>query len=308
MISLVVPSRNRAHTLRLIGDSFFAQQDVSEIIFVLDACTDDSEAVIGALATRYPSIRTIVLSNEARRGAPYNRVKGFRAASNDFIAFSDDDVHLEPGYLATCLRKLQETGAAFVSGRRVTKTPYQTPEQAIAAFGDGTAGGPVFRKAICEIRHEARFTGDVRVPFTMPMGVTTKALLERFSFDSAYCRGNGYREESDYQMNAFVNGYDIVMTNDTHYVELSRWENRSGGHRISRFSQLYWSVYYTHYFFSKYYARYAARVGLRMNRHAALGLFTLRQVYALFVRPARHLHYLIPRLWRGEKAASNPAM
>lgn len=296
MITLVVPSRNRAHTIRIVGESFYSQEKVTEIIFVLDACTDETEEVIAGLAKAFPQVRTVILRNETRKGAPYNRIAGYKAATNDFIAYSDDDVYLEPGYLDVCLQKLIATGAAFVSGRRVTKQPDQTPRQAIVEFGNGTLDLPLLKATVCELRHDARFSGDVKVPFTMTMGITRKELLERFSYDTYYCRGNGYREETDYQMNAFVNGYDMLVTNDVHYVELSRWENRSGGHRMSRFHQLYWSVYFTHYFFKKYYDRYAKRLGLKTGRHTALLLFTLQQFYALFIRPIRHLHYLIPRL------------
>lgn len=293
MISLVVPSRNRAHTIRIVGESFYSQRKLSEIIFVLDACTDDSEAAIAELAAAYPAVRTVILRNETRKGAPYNRIRGYRAATNEFIAFTDDDTYLEPRYLEVCLNKLLATGAAFVSGRLVTKQPNQTPAQAIEAFGNGTVDLPLLRATTCELRHNARFSADIKVPFTVPIGVTRKELLERFSFDPFYCRGNGYREETDFQMNAFVNGYDMLVTNDVHCVELSRWENRSGGHRMSRFSQLYWSVYYTNYFFKKYYDRYARRLGLNVGRRTALALFTVQHFYGLFIRPMRRLHYLI---------------
>jgi glycosyltransferase involved in cell wall biosynthesis len=296
MISLVVPSRNRAHTIRIVGESLYRQRKVTEIIFVLDASTDDSEAVIAGLAGSFPAIRTVVLRNETRKGAPYNRIKGYRAASNDFIAFTDDDTYLEPGYLETCLNKLLASGAAFVSGRLITKLPHQTFDQAIAAFGNGTLEGPLLMPVTCELRHDARFTGDVRIPFTVPIGVTRRELLERFSYDPFYCRGNGYREETDFQMNAFVNGYEMLVTNDTHCVELSRWENRSGGQRMSRVAQFYWSIYYTNYFFGKYYQRYATRLGLRTGRRLALARFAMHQFYALFIRPARRLSHFIPRL------------
>lgn len=306
MISLIVPSRNRAHTLRIVGESLYRQNKVTEIIFVLDASTDDSEAVIDGLARSFPAIRTVVLRNESRKGAPYNRIKGYRAATNDFIAFTDDDTYLEPGYFETCLNKMLATDAAFVSGRLVTKLPNQTFDQAIAAFGNGTLDGPLLMPVTCELRHNARFTGDVRMPFTLPIGITRRALLERFSYDPFYCRGNGYREETDFQMNAFVNGYEMLVTNEVHCVELSRWENRSGGQRTSRFAQLYWSIYYTNYFFGKYYERYAERLGLRIGRRLALLTFALHQFYALFIRPVRRLPHLIPRLIPKTAAAPAP--
>lgn len=296
MITLIVPSRNRAHTLRLVAHSYYRQKPVNEIIFVCDACTDDTDAVLADLARAYPDVRTVILRNETRRGAPFNRIRGYQAASNDYILYCDDDTYMADGYAEICLRKMQETGAAIVSGRLVHKTPDQTVEQAVRAFGNGHSDGPLIRPMVCELRHDARFEGDLYVPFTIPEILTRKDLLERFSYDVAYCRGNSYREETDYQMNLFVNDYDILVTNDTHCIELSRWENRSGGQRMSRLRQLYWSIYYTNYFYQKYYDRYVRRMGLRANRYTALCAFSLRQFYALFIRPARHLGRVGARL------------
>jgi hypothetical protein len=39
----------------------------------------------------------------------------------------------------------------------------------------------------------------------------------------------------------------------------------------------------------KYYARYARRVGLRTPRAAAIAVFAVYQIYALFVRPLQRL-------------------
>ena len=50
MIPLIVPTRNRAHTLQLVAPSYFAQDDVSELIFVSDAGDDDTPAVIAEIA------------------------------------------------------------------------------------------------------------------------------------------------------------------------------------------------------------------------------------------------------------------
>ena len=52
MITMVVPTRDRAHTLRRVAPSYFCQEGVSEIIFVVDAGTDDTPSVIDDLAQR----------------------------------------------------------------------------------------------------------------------------------------------------------------------------------------------------------------------------------------------------------------
>lgn len=289
MITLIVPTRNRAHTLRRVGESFYRQEPVNEIIFVDDCGSDDSASVIAGLAGRFPQVRTRILHNDQRRGAAFSRIRGFEQATNDLIMFCDDDVFLAPDYAATCLEKLQTSDAAIVSGRLVNKRAHETPEEAVASFRERAVAQAPFRRIVCEFKVEARFDGDIRLPLTHSVILTRKALLQELSYDPFYSKGNGYREESDFQMNAFVHGHDILVTNDTHCIELSRQENPSGGQRVSRLSRLYWNVYYTNYFFRKYYARYARRVGLRMPRAGAIAVFAVYQVYALFVRPLQKL-------------------
>lgn len=285
MITLVVPTRNRAHTLRLVGETFYRQDGVSEIIFVDDAGIDDTPAVLAELARRFPAIPTRILRNSGRRGAAYSRTAGYESAANEYVMFCDDDVYLEPGYARTCLDKLQKTGASIVSGRLVHKRPLQTPEAAIEAFGYGSSRQAPFRSLFIEFRVEALFSRDITLPLTHSVILTRRALLEEFGYDPFYSKGNGYREESDFQMNAFINGHTILVTNDTHCVELSRLENPSGGQRVSRFARLFWNVYYTNYFYRKYYDRYARRMSLSVPRTVAIASFAVYQLYVLFVRP-----------------------
>ncbi len=307
MITLIVPTRNRAHTLSLIGESFYRLQLVDEIIFVDDAGSDDSAKVIGAIAARHPEISTKILRNDERLGASGSRIKGYKAAKNDYIMYSDDDVYVQPNYAAVCLKKLRLTGAGIVSGRIVRMRHDQTPEAAIAAFGAGTSDLPPFRKLVCETRGEAKTDGDVRLPLTGPVILTTKALLQELSYDPFYSRGNGFREETDFQMHAFVTGHDILMTNDTYCAELSRIESKVGGQRTPRLKTFYWSVYYNAYFFRKYWDRYAAKTGVTMSRRSATALFALYQVYALFIRPFGYKYQRWVARQRERRAAARPA-
>jgi glycosyltransferase involved in cell wall biosynthesis len=308
MITLIVPTRNRAHTLRLVGETFYRQEGVSEIIFIDDAGTDDSPAVIAELAARFPEIPTQLLRNEERRGAAFSRTRGYKTATNAYIMYCDDDVYLEPGYARTCLDKLEKTGASIVSGRLVHKRASQSWQAAIEEFGYGTSRRAPFKKLFCEFRIEAKFRGDLTAPLTHSVIVTPKELLEKYGYDSFYARGNGYREESDFQLNAFVNGHTILVTNDVHCVELSRQENPSGGQRVGRLQRLFWAIYYTNYFYRKYYSRYAERLGLPVPRHLAIAAFALYQVHVLFIKPWSMLPgRLLDRLATMRQASNGPA-
>jgi glycosyltransferase involved in cell wall biosynthesis len=288
MITMVIPTRDRAHTLRRVGPSYFCQEGVSEIIFVIDAGTDETVSVVEAVARQFPNIRVKILRNPTRFGASQSRNLGVAAATNEFVLFCDDDEYLEPGYAKTCLRKLLETGGAAVSGRRVYMLDGESPDEAVRRFGNGMRRTKPFRKLLCEYVNGAKFYGDIELPFTNAIILTRRSLLQRFPFDPHYACGNGYREETDYQMNLFVHDYRIVVTNDVHSIHLAPAQIRRGGQVVSHWQRVYWSLHYTRYFYRKYYPAYAERVSLRLPRRLAVAAFACFAVYREYVRPTLH--------------------
>ena len=304
MITLIVPTRNRAHTLRLVAPSYFTQDGVSELIFVSDAGDDDTPAVIADIARQFPDKVSRMLRNETRMGASQSRNVGVAASTNEFILFCDDDEYLEAGYARILLQKLQALNAGAVSGRRIYLTPGESKANALLRFGSGLGTSKTFRPLICEYANGAKFTGDIVIPVTNAIILTKKNLLQQFPFDNYYARGNGYREETDFQMNLFVHGFDIHVTNDCHSFHLPLSQVRTGGQRTQPLKRLYWSIFYTHYFFGKYYERYARRMGLRSPRWVAVLGFTIFAVYRETLRPILHgiaMHVLARRRASAER-------
>jgi glycosyltransferase involved in cell wall biosynthesis len=288
LITLIVPTRNRAHTLRLVAPSYFAQEGVSELIFVSDAGDDDTPQVIAEIARQFPDKAWRVLRNETRQGASQSRNVGVAASTNEFTLFCDDDEYLEAGYGHVLLQKLRALNAGAVSGRRIYLKPGESRANALQRFGAGIGMSKTFRPLICEYVNGAKFTGDISIPITNAIILTKKSLLQQFPFDKYYARGNGYREETDFQMNLFVHGFDIYVTNDCHSFHLPLSEVRTGGQRTQPLKRLYWSIFYTRYFFGKYYQRYARRSGLRSPRWVALLAFAIFAVYRETLRPILH--------------------
>ena len=285
MITLIVPTCNRVHTLRRVAPSYFAQDDVSEIIFVIDGGTDETPHLLERLAAEHPAVCCTILRHSARRGAAQARNTGVAASRNDYILFCDDDQYLEPGYARICLHKLHGLGIGAVSGRNVYMENGETPAQAVHRFGHGLRPAKPFHPLLCEYVNGARYDGDIKLPLSNAVILTRKSLLQRFPYDNHYARGNGYREESDFQMNLYVHGYDLIVTNDCHAPHLPLSEVRSGGQRTQLFRRIYWSIRYTHYFYGKYYARYAARYGLHAPRWLAEAAFAVFAVYRETLRP-----------------------
>ncbi len=297
MISVVVPTRNRVHTLREVAESYFQQEQVDEIIFVVDDSEDGTPAFLHELGSRYPRVILQVVFNSQRCGAAACRNKGVLLARNDYILFVDDDEYLEDGYAKTCLAKLQQTGAGAVSGRRVYMLDRESKDQALRRFGCGSRPVAPFNSLVCEYVNGAKYTADIEMPLTNAIILTRKSLLLNYPFDEHYARGNGYREESDYQMNLYVNGYKIIVTNEVHSLHLPLAQVRTGGQRSSMFGRIYWSIHFTNYFYDKYYPAYSKLRGLRASKQRAKLVFGFYSVYKESLRPILYRPALAVRTW-----------
>ncbi|MBB3911815.1 glycosyltransferase family 2 protein [Sphingomonas desiccabilis] len=285
MISLIVPTRNRAYTLRKVLPSYFTQERVNEIILVDDAGEDDTARVAEGIARHFAGVQLRIVRHERRLGAARARQNGAAAASNPFVLFCDDDEYLEPGYAAECLALLTARNAGAVSGRRVYMRSGETREQALARFGNGMRRAPPFNYALCETVNGAVFTGVVSLPITNSNILTRREHVLNFGFDPHYRAGNGYREESDFQMRLFLAGLPVLASNDAHSVHLPMGEVRTGGQRVRRVRKFLWSVRYNGYFLDRHYRAYAARVGLRQPLWVARLRATAYLAWRNFLRP-----------------------
>ncbi|GGF51652.1 hypothetical protein GCM10011519_27080 [Marmoricola endophyticus] len=95
--SIVVPSRGGAERLDTLLDSVAAQTDDDlEVVVVLDGDVDGSEAVV-ARRTDVP-VRSIVFPENRGRSAALNA--GFADARGEILVRCDDDLELEPDFVA----------------------------------------------------------------------------------------------------------------------------------------------------------------------------------------------------------------
>ncbi len=107
LVSVIIPTRNRAHLLPRTVDSVLKQanQDL-EVIIVDDGSTDDTAAVA---ATR--DARITVLRNPESAGVSAARNRGIAVARGRWIAFCDDDDLWAPNKLQEQLTVAVRSGA-----------------------------------------------------------------------------------------------------------------------------------------------------------------------------------------------------
>ncbi|MCF8078554.1 MAG: glycosyltransferase [Desulfobacterales bacterium] len=120
LVSIVLPTHNRAHTIQKSVDSLLAQtyRDF-EIIVVDDGSKDDTKRIVDDLMTTDSRIRYI--RHASRRGANVARNRGVREATGKYIAFQDSDDQWLPRKLSIQMDAIAKTGipVAFTSFWRI---------------------------------------------------------------------------------------------------------------------------------------------------------------------------------------------
>lgn len=127
MISVIIPTYNRAGLLRRAMESVLCQAPELELIVVDDGSTDATPALLAEMCAADPRIRSERFPE--RRGACAARNRGIELARGEYVAFHDSDDIWHEGKLALQLQQLTASGAdvVFCAFRR------QSPEGVITA-------------------------------------------------------------------------------------------------------------------------------------------------------------------------------
>lgn len=132
MLSVVVPTRDKADRLRLVLTGLRAQRSPGpfEVIVVDDGCTDDTPAVLTEATGAGLPLRVVPGPARGRAAA---RNTGARAAEGELLVFLDDDILLSPTFL-TAHRAAHEVAHDAVAHRAASG--------AVIPIGPATAGAP----------------------------------------------------------------------------------------------------------------------------------------------------------------------
>jgi glucosyl-dolichyl phosphate glucuronosyltransferase len=135
-VSVVIPSYNRAHSLRSTLEALRAQvvpKDFSwELIVVNNNSSDETHAVINTAAAVFPVPVHHVF--EPRQGINPARNAGIERAKGSIIAFTDDDVLPAPDWVAMIDSAMQRREADVVGGRILAKWEGAVPEWLAASI------------------------------------------------------------------------------------------------------------------------------------------------------------------------------
>lgn len=103
LVSIVIPTHNRADMLQRALDSALAQTHPHlEIIVVDDGSKDNTAEVVQAYQEKHPNVK--YLKNETALGACPTRNRGIMAATGKYTSFLDDDDEYLPERIAEMLQ------------------------------------------------------------------------------------------------------------------------------------------------------------------------------------------------------------
>jgi glycosyltransferase involved in cell wall biosynthesis len=116
LVSVVLPTYNRAHLLRRAIQSILSQTYQNFEVIVVDDCSrDNTEEVV----KRFCDERIRYVRNKERKGAPFSRNVGIKVARGEYVAFQDSDDEWLPKKLEKQVdvfkNSPKEVGAVYTS-------------------------------------------------------------------------------------------------------------------------------------------------------------------------------------------------
>jgi len=116
-VSIVIATRNRAALLGRTLDALARQRwpaDRLEVVVADNGSTDDTAGVVDRAGGGGMCIRYLYVPGPGKSRAVNAAVA---IARGDLLAFTDDDVQAEPGWIEALVTAVEESGADFVAGR-----------------------------------------------------------------------------------------------------------------------------------------------------------------------------------------------
>jgi glycosyltransferase involved in cell wall biosynthesis len=112
LVSIIIATYNRANVLRYAIESVRWQTWTDwELLVIGDACTDDTESVVGGFKDTRISFFNLP-GNAGDQSGPNN--EGFQRSRGRFVAYLNHDDLWFPDHLEMALKALRETGAGLV--------------------------------------------------------------------------------------------------------------------------------------------------------------------------------------------------
>ena len=124
-VSVIIPARNEEVNIARVVRSLAKQQGIREILVVDDQSVDRTGEILAALEVEIPLLRTLRVESlpEGWLGKTHAAAMGARAATGDWLLFTDADTEHLAGSLAELLQRAEDEHADLLSLSPGQETP-----------------------------------------------------------------------------------------------------------------------------------------------------------------------------------------
>src|SRR5262249_12174301 len=126
-LSVVICTKDRPELLAACLESLEGQTRRPQEIAIIDASAKPARDATDRLARSMPDCRVALIGSVP--GLPRQRNIGARATTGSVVVYLDDDVVLEPGYLAAIARTFEDDCSGQIGGVGGAQIPDPTPRE-----------------------------------------------------------------------------------------------------------------------------------------------------------------------------------
>ena len=217
--------------------SYLEQKYVKQLVIIDDAskkCSYKSLVKKYQEICKEKDIDFVYIKNSNNMGAPYCRNLGIKNASEKFILWGEDDLYLQNDYLEILMPLVNEHTAAC--GEIIYDVELGESSESLnrKIMQQQNVDKPLFDTKLLEgyFRHEVKET--IEIPFAHAILLVPKSAYDNISYYEDY-KKNGYREETDAQVQMVERGLKILYTSKSRCFHLKRKEEDKGGQHSNGF-------------------------------------------------------------------------
>ena len=212
--TIVVPTKDRPDDLVACLDSILIQTRLPEEIIIVDDGEADAAALKQRVAHKAPGVVLRYHRKDGEPGLTASRNIAIRMAQGDVVFFLDDDVVLEPEYVAAMMEIHENDASGEIGGVGgvITNAPVSFGEMlsSLVSLTPRWGHGKVFPCGINQVNYGAvKTVQDVQ---WLSGGVTSyrREVFERFTFHEGF-RGYGSMEDVEFS-HRVSKAYRLVAT------------------------------------------------------------------------------------------------
>ncbi|MBR4237555.1 glycosyltransferase family 2 protein [bacterium] len=286
-LSIIIPTFNRPDTLALVLDSYAIQYGLKEIIIVDDASTLSYEKTLEGFKQKYPALSIVYHKNTKNMGAGASRNIGLSIAKGNYILWGEDDAFLSDDYSFVLFNKIQGEKKACFGSIFYGILPAMDKNEVDSAIQiQSKINKPVFDYRTLEGYYRFKNIDDSFVPWGHALIMVPREGYENVTYFEGY-KVNGYREETDAQVQLIKEGYMIQYTSHTSCFHFPSINKNGGQHSKNRFKYEYYKIKNNNLFLKRHFSflkRQYQLKGTRKSYEFRFMLFVFKELFRGFKR------------------------